>query len=179
MVSAIIKPLLTAGTKPPQWKTHANTSLGAPAHLDPRQRLVWVLARPLQDVPLLRSVGSGGFPILHWAVLIGEKGYGVRRMTSLFESLQNWPRDVQHFNIGALQELRYERMTATTSRNGGAFTTFDFLQRFQTSSIAYVGISSFTDKEIDDLGNTLLSRLKVLISQPNEYGCNEVGITGS
>ena len=75
-------------------------------------------------------------------------------MNSLFDSLQNWRRDVQHFPIGTIQELRFDRASATTSRNGCTFTTFEFLDKFHTSSIAYVGISSFTDKEIDDLGIT-------------------------
>ena len=75
---------------------------GAPPYVDPRQRLVWLLARPLPGIRSITSVAAGGFPILHWAVLLSPRGYEKKRMKSLLETLQRWPRDLQHFHMGTI-----------------------------------------------------------------------------
>ena len=140
--------------------------------MDPRQRLVWLIARPLPGIRSLTSVAAGGFPILHWAVLISPRTYEKKRMTSLLETLQFWPRDLQHFHMGTIQEIRFDRTSGKTTRRFGELTTWDFLQEFQTSSIAYVGISVCTDEEINNYGITLAQQCIVINSllQHREYG---------
>jgi hypothetical protein len=123
--------------------------------VDPRHRLVWLLARPLSSTHSITSVAAGGFPILHWAVLISPRGYGRQRMKSLLETLQNWPRDLQHFHMGTIQEIRFDRNIGKTNRRFGELTTWDFLQEFKTSSIAYIGTSYCTDEEINNYGITI------------------------
>jgi hypothetical protein len=125
---------------------------GAPANVDPRNRLVWILARPLPNLSSITSVGAGGFPILHWAILLSPKGYGKERMKGIFETLQRWPPNLQHYSIGMIQEIRFDSDSRQTIRRFGELTTSDFLQEFQTSSIAYVGISYCTDLEINNFG---------------------------
>lgn len=144
-------------------------------YLDPRQRLVWILARPLPGIPRLVSLGSGSFPILHWAVLISPKGYGIQKMRPLFESLKRWPLNSQHCTMGTIQEIRFDQATGQTSRRFGPMTTLQFLQEFQTSSIAYIGVSSFTDEEINASGTSHVhtySHVHFLLTyiQHNEYG---------
>lgn len=128
---------------------------GAPPYVDPRQRLVWLLARPLPGIRSITSVAAGGFPILHWAVLLSPRGYEKKRMKSLLETLQRWPRDLQHFHMGTIQEIRFDQTSGKTIRRFGELTTWDFLQEFQRSSIAYVGLSCCTDEEINNYGITL------------------------
>lgn len=148
--------------------------------MDPRYRLVWLLARPLPDVRSISSVAAGGFPILHWAVLISPRGYGKEKMISIFEALQRWPRDLQHFPMGTIQEIRFDHSSGQTIRRFGELTTWDFLQEFQTSSIAYVGMNYCTDGEINDYGIALgpIMFVSQLIVQPKEYGIQEAGTIG-
>ena len=102
----------------------------------------------------ITSVAAGGFPILHWAVLISPRGYGRQRIKSLLETLQQWPQNLQHFHMGTIQEIRFDRTADQTNRRSGQFTTWDFLQEFSNSSIAYVGTSYCTDDEINNYGIT-------------------------
>jgi hypothetical protein len=140
--------------------------------VDPRNRIVWLLARPLPNVSSISSVGAGGFPILHWAILISPKGFGKQRMKDLFETLQRWPPGLQHFSMGMIQEIRFDWSRRQTTPRSGDLTTSNFLQEFQTSSIAYVGITYCTDWEICDFG-TVLFRYNICMrvnQQPRECG---------
>jgi hypothetical protein len=148
MRTATISPLIIEG----KYNIENVDKKGAPTNVDSRSRLVWLLARPLPNVISISSVGAGGFPILHWAIFISHRSYGKERMKSLFETLQSWPPTLQHFSIGMIQEIRFDQSSGQTIRRSGELSTAIFLQEFQTSSIAYVGMTYCTDLEINDFG---------------------------
>lgn len=144
---AKIYPLITGGTA--LFLTKLIT--GAPtAHGAHGCRLVFILARPLEAVPYA-NVAAGSFPYLHWAVFISPRGAGIERMTALFDHLQNdSPYSRHNIPLGIIHELRLEHNQSV--RKCYEFTTEKFLQKFLISSIAYVGLTSFDDNVITDLG---------------------------
>jgi hypothetical protein len=123
---------------------------GATPKLKPRERLVWLLGRPLQGMGSL--LAPGGFPYLHWAVLVSLPDYGVEKMNSLFDALQNWPRDVTHFTMGIVLELRFDQVRASTDQRGRPISTLDFIHEFPSSSVACAGLTTKSDPEIFELG---------------------------
>jgi len=77
-------------------------------------------------------------------------------MRLLFQALQCWPRDIQHHEMGRIEEIRLDWTYGNVVRKGGPFQTSDFLQEFRSSSVAYVGISVLTDEEINQYGISAL-----------------------
>ncbi len=141
--------LFTEGER--SWKGRLN-KIGAPQKVSHRQRLVWLLGRPLQGLASL--LAPGGFPFLHWAVLVSPVGTDSRNMTNLVHALQhpNWSRDIVHIQMGLIQELRFDSSRKKTTYKGASLTVSEFVNEFNISSLAYAGKTLQTDDEICTTG---------------------------
>ena len=125
---------------------------GAPQRVNHSQRIVWLLGRPLQGLASL--LAPGGFPFLHWAVLVSPVGTDSRNMTNLVHAFQHpsWSRDIAHIPMGLIQELRFDSSRKKTTYKGGQLTASEFLNEFNISSLAYAGQTLQTDDEICTTG---------------------------
>lgn len=134
----------------------------APRAIGPNQRFVWLIGRPLEGLPGILS--ACGFPYLHWAVLINPPGLSRDRIIALFQTLRS-PASVGRIApqpIGQVHQLHFERNTGRTSRHVAGFTVLEFSQQFPRFSIAYVGLTTRTDQEINDLGSpSVAGKLKL------------------
>ena len=54
--------------------------------------------------------------------------------------------------MGVIQELLFDPNEGRTRRRNGSFTTAEFLDEFRRSSIAYVGVTPYTDADIERAG---------------------------
>jgi hypothetical protein len=125
-----------------------------PGILNHARRAVWLLARPLEGVPV-SSVTQGNFPILHWAVFISPWGWGGDTMKHVFDALQCWNSHTAHFIMGTIHEVRVERGSRVSSRKAYAFNTADFIQQFAVSSVAFAGTTEFNDEYVNNIGASL------------------------
>jgi hypothetical protein len=139
----------------------------APQRVNHSQRIVWLLGRPLQGLASL--LAPGGFPFLHWAVLVSPVGTDSRNMTTLVYALQNpsWSRDIiAHTPMGLIQELRFDSSRKKTTYKGAPLTASEFLNEFNTSSLAYAGQTLQTDDEICITGdNSPFDHLSIILME--------------
>jgi hypothetical protein len=96
-------------------------------------------------------------------VLISEWGWGGDFMQGVFQRLQSWSADLNHFEMGAIHEIRLDRNTGASNRCAYRFTTLQFMDKFQTSSVAYVGSTPFNDGVIVDWGTFPASAILLLL----------------
>ena len=125
----------------------ANIRQGAPRRLSIGSRLVWVIARPLRGK--VYTVAAGNFPLLHWAVVISDPGYGKKQMFELCRRLSTPNPGIPHSTrIGIVHQLFRSPDGRNSHRDVGVFNVSTLKREFPECSIAYAGSTRHSDEQI-------------------------------